>query len=84
MFVQDKSTDDNNIYPLYLCTIDGKGKEFITSGKGKKSPEKEKKELKRIYKTITKPWVKLDLILEGVSAAGATPVFFIVDTKLTI
>lgn len=75
------TAEDHNIYLLYLCTVDGKGKEFISVTPGKKDSEKE---LKRIYKIITKPWVTLNLILEGVSADGAAPVFFIVDTKLTI
>lgn len=61
--------------------MDGKGKEFINVG-GKKG--KGEKELKRIYKLLTRPWISLDLILEGVPVAGGTPIFFIVDTKLTI
>ena len=80
LFSKDASApEDHNIYTLYLCTIDGKGKEFIpTTGKVKKS----EKELKKIYKTLTKPWVTLDLIVEGVPVSGGSPIYFIVDTEL--
>ncbi len=78
LFVKDLSSDDSNVYVIFLCTVDGKGVEFF--GKGKQST----KELKQIYKKLTKPWVQLDLVLEGVPAAGATPTFFIVDTKLAL
>lgn len=86
LFSKDAAVpEDHNIYTLYLCTVDGKGKEFLPapSGKGKKG-EKEPKELKKIYKVLTKPWVTLDVILEGVPVTGGTPIFFIVDTKLTL
>jgi hypothetical protein len=86
LFSKDASApEDHNIYTLYVCTIDGKGKEFIPlpSGKSKKG-EKGPKELKRVYNVLTKPWITLDAIVEGVSAAGGVPIFFVVDTKLTL
>ena len=79
--------EDPNIYTLYLCTIDGKGKEFLPTppaAKGKKVEKEPSKELKRIYKVLTQPWTTLNVALEGVAVAGGSPVFFIVDTKLNL
>ncbi len=79
LFVKDTTSEDSNIYVLFLCTVDGKGVEFFP-GKGKQNA----KELKQIYKKLVKPWVTLDLLLEGVPVSGGSPTFFIVDTKLNL
>lgn len=80
LFTKDAiNTEDHNVYPLYLCTIDGRGKEFLPDPDDSSTP----KELKKIYKTITKPWFILDLALEPVVSEGKS-VFFIVDTKLKL
>lgn len=85
LFTKDATTpEDPNIYTLYLCTIDGKGEEFLPPPPSAKGKKEEPKELKKIYKMLTKPWVTLDLTLEGVPVSGGTPVFFIVDTKLNL
>lgn len=78
-FVKDESSSDSSVYVLFLCTVDGKGAEFLPS-KGKQN----EKDLKNVYKKLVKPWVVLDLIVEGVPVSGGSPTFFIVDTKLTI
>lgn len=85
LFVKDQSvTTDSNLYIIFLCTIDGKGKEFLNVDLGREAPsEKTIKRLKNIYKYITRPWVVIDMVVEGVEVAGSQPVFFIVDTKLT-
>jgi len=80
LFTKDANNpDDHNVYPLYLCTIDGRGKEFFPDPDDSSTPA----ELKKIYKTITRPWFVLDLALEPVVSDGKS-VFFIVDTKLTL
>eukprot|EP00826_Nyctotherus_ovalis_P050720 TRINITY_DN6251_c0_g2_i13.p1 TRINITY_DN6251_c0_g2~~TRINITY_DN6251_c0_g2_i13.p1 ORF type:complete len:390 (-),score=150.36 TRINITY_DN6251_c0_g2_i13:162-1331(-) len=80
LFAKDfANSDDHSVYPLYLCNIDGRGKEFLPDADDEGTP----KELKRIYKTITKPWFVLDLVLEPVVSEGKS-VFFIVDTRLTL
>eukprot|EP00826_Nyctotherus_ovalis_P009668 TRINITY_DN1255_c0_g1_i2.p1 TRINITY_DN1255_c0_g1~~TRINITY_DN1255_c0_g1_i2.p1 ORF type:complete len:350 (-),score=144.99 TRINITY_DN1255_c0_g1_i2:204-1253(-) len=80
LFTKDAANpDDHNVYPLYLCTIDGRGNEFFPDPDDTSTP----KELKRIYKAITKPWFVLDLALEPVVSEGKS-VFFIVDTRLTL
>ena len=86
LFVKDKSDPkDGNLYIFFLCTVEGKGEEFINVDLGRDAPSDESlKKLKRIYKMLTKPCQELDLLVEPVQAAGKQPVFFIVDTKLTI
>eukprot|EP00826_Nyctotherus_ovalis_P009670 TRINITY_DN1255_c0_g1_i5.p1 TRINITY_DN1255_c0_g1~~TRINITY_DN1255_c0_g1_i5.p1 ORF type:complete len:406 (-),score=164.50 TRINITY_DN1255_c0_g1_i5:181-1398(-) len=80
LFTKDATnSEDHNVYPLYLCNIDGRGNEFFPDPDDADTP----KELKRIYKTITKPWFVLNLALEPVVSEGKS-VFFIVDTKLTL
>lgn len=80
LFAKDAvNSEDHNVYPLYLCTIDGRGNEFLPDPDDSSTP----KELKKIYKTITKPWFILDLALEPVVTEGKS-VFFIVETKLTL
>ena len=79
--VKDANSDkDNDIYPLFLCSIDGKGKEFFSSLKEKNPLDK----LKEVKKLLLKPWFYLDAIIESVTASEGNQVFFIVDTKLTI
>ena len=79
MFTKDFiDENDHDIYPIYLCNIEGKGDEFIPSHvKGNY------KELKKIYKVLIKPWFHLDLIVEPV-VTGTNVLLFIVDTKLII
>lgn len=80
LFTKDAtSPEDHDIYPVYLCTIDGKGKDFLPDPDLSSTQQ----ELKRIYKTIIKPWYALDLALEPVITDGK-PVFFIVDTRLKL
>lgn len=85
MFVQDKSTKDPSLYTLFLCTMEKKGAEFIDIGLGREHPSEEQiSKLKQIAKTLKNPWVTLNLMVEAVDVTGKQPVFFIVDTKLTI
>ena len=86
LFVKDKSVaTDSNLYILFFCTIEGKCAEFIDVKLGREQPtEQHLKELKKIYKTLTQPWVALDLMVEVVEVAGKQPVYFLVDTALTI
>lgn len=86
LFVQDKSAkNDSSMYILFLCTHEGKCKEFIKLDIGREYPStKTIQELKRIYKTLVNPWVTLDLMVEQVEVAKKQPVFFLVDTTLTI
>ena len=85
-FVKDKSAaSDSNLYIVFLCTIEGKCADFFKPKLGNEEPtEKHLKELKRIYKTLTKPGVTLDAMVEFVEVSGKQPVFFMVDTVLTI
>ena len=86
LYVKDKSVlTDSNMYIVFLCTIDGKGSEFINIGLKKEKPtEMHYKALKKIYAAMTRPWNTLDLIVEAVEVAGGQSVFFIVDTQLKI
>jgi hypothetical protein len=85
LFVKDKSVADSNMYILFLCTVEGKGAEFINVDLGRDYPSDETiKKLKKIYQMITRPWMKMDLIVESAEAAGKQPVFFVVDTELNI
>ncbi len=86
LFVQDKTAkSDHNMYTIFLCTMDGKGAEFIDLDLGREYPgEKQIAELKKMSKTLTNPWVTLDLMVESTGVSGKQPVFFLVDSKLTI
>lgn len=86
MFVKDQTNQsDSNLYIVFLCSVEGRGKEFLKIDLGKEKPEESHyKELKKIYKSITKPNVTLDLMVEAVQVSGSQPVFFVVDTELTI
>jgi len=86
LFVKDKSvTKDSNMYILFLCSVEGKGKEFINLSLGREYPSEEDfKKLKKIYKTLTRSWQEIDLVVESVEASGNQPVCFIVDTELNI
>jgi len=86
LYVKDKSVmDDTNMYIVFLCTIDGKGSEFIDIGLNKdKVTEEHYKTLKNIYKKMTRPWNVLDLVVEAVEVAGGQIVYFVVDTVLKI
>ena len=86
LFVQDKSVkNDTSMYIVFLCTLEGRGADFIKLDLGHEYPtEKTLGELKRIYKTLTNPFVTLDMMVESVEVASKQPVFFAVDTTLTI
>lgn len=86
LFVKDKSVaKDSNMYTLFLCSVEGKGQEFINIDLGKDYPTEETfKKLKKIYKMITRPWLEMDLVVEAVEVTGNQPVCFIVDTELSI
>ncbi len=76
---------DTNLYIVFLCSVEGRGKEFLKIDLGREKPEeKHYKELKRIYKILTRPWTTLDLMVETVQVTGGQPIFFIIDTELTI
>ena len=86
LFVKDKSvTNDSNMYIFFLCSVEGKGEEFINVPLGRDYPSDETlKKLKKVYQLLTRPWMKMDMIVESVEATGKQPVFFIVDTELNI
>jgi len=86
LYLKDKSVmNDTNMYIVFLCTIDGKGSDFIDVGlKKDKVTEEHYKTLKNVYKKMTRPWNSLDLIVEAVEVAGGQIVYFIVDTVLQI
>lgn len=86
LFVKDKSVKtDSNLYILFLCSVEGKGKELIPLPHGREQPTEEYfKQLNKIYKLLTRSWIELDLMVEVVEAADKQPVFFVVDTELSI
>lgn len=86
LFVKDASVStDNNLYTIFVCTADGKGKEFIKVPQGNKKPDQEYfKKLKKIYKILIKPWSILDCIVERTSAEDGQSLFFLVDTCLDL
>ena len=83
LFVKDQTnTKDNNLYICYLCTMDGKGTEFIDVPKELDLEDKSFfKKLRKLYTKLTMPWAVADLMVESVPVAGGKPVQFIVDTK---
>eukprot|EP00826_Nyctotherus_ovalis_P038281 TRINITY_DN3579_c0_g1_i8.p1 TRINITY_DN3579_c0_g1~~TRINITY_DN3579_c0_g1_i8.p1 ORF type:complete len:465 (+),score=99.23 TRINITY_DN3579_c0_g1_i8:125-1519(+) len=86
LFVKDVSVStDNNLYTIFVCTADGKGKEFIKVPQGNKKPDQEYfKKLKKIYKTLIKPWSILDCIVERINAEDGQSLFFLVNTCLDL
>ena len=86
LFVRDRSVaTDSDLYIIFVCTIDGKGKDFIKAPADRKEPDKAYfKRLKRIYKMLVRPTVTVDFMVEAVQVSGQQPVFFLVDTALTI
>ena len=85
LFAKDQSVmTDANLYKIFLCSVGGKGSEFIDLGLGNEPPEKQHlKRLKYVYKLLTRPWTILEMIVEAVQIAAGQPVLFIVDTALT-
>ena len=75
--------EDNNLYTIYLCTIDGKGKEFITF-ESEQWNDNYLKKLKTVYKQLLRPWTVLDCILEELKTDLAQSVFFLVNTSLIL
>ena len=86
LFVKDRSVAvDKTLYILFLCTLEGKGKDFLGLKLGREQPTEEHyKALRRTYKMMTRPWAEMDLVVEPVQVAGAQPVFFVVDSELAI
>lgn len=86
LYVQDKSVkNDTSMYTLFASTLEDNCPDLIKLDLGRDYPnEKSLTELKRIYKTMTNPWVTLDLMVECREAGGKQPVFFVVDSALTI
>lgn len=86
LFVKDATApEDKSLYMIFICTLEGKGKEFLDLDLGRDQPtEDHYKRLKRVYKMLTRSWVELDLMVESIQVAGAQPVFFLVDTELKI
>ncbi len=84
MFVKDcTAPEDKSLYMVFLCTLEGKGKEFIDLDLGREQPTEEHyKKLKQIHKLLTRSWVEVDMMVESIQVAGAQPVFFLVDTEL--
>lgn len=71
--------NDANTYILYMCTIDGKGKEFLPNPELASTIE----ELKNIREKLMRPWFVLDFAIVPIKNK-ANLVFFIVNTKLKI
>eukprot|EP01022_Parablepharisma_sp_SALTPOND_P004155 TRINITY_DN1183_c0_g1_i1.p1 TRINITY_DN1183_c0_g1~~TRINITY_DN1183_c0_g1_i1.p1 ORF type:complete len:491 (-),score=80.70 TRINITY_DN1183_c0_g1_i1:3175-4647(-) len=85
LYVQDKAAKDTDMYILMVSTLEDKCPDFIKLDLGREYPsEKSLTELKRIYKTLTNPFVTLDMMVEVHEVAAKQPVFFVVDTALTI
>lgn len=86
LFVKDKSVKtDTNMYMIFLCTVDNRGKEFIKAPVGRKKPDETYlKRLKRIYKMLTRPWTVLDCTIEAVNTREGQPIFFLVNTELDL
>jgi len=84
LYAQDKTAKDARMYILFVSTLEEKCPDFIKLDLGREYPtDKAIMELKRIYKTLTNPFVTLDLMLEIVDT-GKQKVFHVVDTALTI
>ena len=85
LYVQDKAVKDTSMYILMISTLEDKCPDFVKLDLGREYPtEKAFNELKRIYKALTNPFVTLDMMVEVHEAGGKQPVFFVVDTALTI
>jgi hypothetical protein len=85
LYVQDKTAKDTSMYIVFVSTMEDKCPDFIKLDLGHEYPsDKALTELKRIYKTLTNPFVTLDMMVEVHDVAGKQPVFYVVDTALTI
>jgi hypothetical protein len=85
LYVQDKDSKDTSMYILMVSTLGSKSPNFINLNLGHEYPtEKGLNELKRIYKSITNEYVSLNVVVEVQEVARKQPVFFIIDTALTI
>jgi len=86
LFIKDENEpNDSTMYKIYICTLDGTGKEFIETPKGKAEPDEEYyQKLKKIHTTITQPWATLDAIVEVKDTNQKTPILFLTHTKLNI
>eukprot|EP00826_Nyctotherus_ovalis_P003595 TRINITY_DN10737_c0_g2_i16.p1 TRINITY_DN10737_c0_g2~~TRINITY_DN10737_c0_g2_i16.p1 ORF type:complete len:222 (+),score=18.04 TRINITY_DN10737_c0_g2_i16:207-872(+) len=84
LLVKDSSNkSDNNLYTIYLCTIDGRGSEFIKFGSNKWE-DAYLKQFKKVCKQLVRPWVVLDCMIEELKTNLGQSVFFLVNTSLTL
>eukprot|EP00831_Metopus_contortus_P032032 TRINITY_DN25979_c0_g1_i2.p1 TRINITY_DN25979_c0_g1~~TRINITY_DN25979_c0_g1_i2.p1 ORF type:complete len:143 (+),score=27.18 TRINITY_DN25979_c0_g1_i2:317-745(+) len=86
LFVKDQvNLKDTNLYVIFLCTLQGNGKEFFKKNLGTTRPtEKDIRELKVISKKMTRPHSFLDAVVVETAGPQKHPIFFLVDTELTI
>lgn len=85
LYVHDKDSKDSSMYILMVSTLGDKCPDFISHDLGHEYPSrKDFAELKRIYKAITNPLVSLNMVVEVQEVARKQPVFFVIDTVLTI
>ncbi len=83
--MKDATSRADAINVIFLCTLDGRGAEFINLPTGRKSPDKAYvKYLKRVHKELTRPWAVLDCVVESFEAANKQTFLFLVDTALNI
>jgi hypothetical protein len=85
-YAKDSSVLYNDtVYTLSLCTITGKGNEFIDIGLQREKPTKKHyTSLKKIYKTITRPWNALRIGIEAIDIGMNKKIYLITNTKLKI
>eukprot|EP00826_Nyctotherus_ovalis_P057616 TRINITY_DN7886_c0_g1_i20.p1 TRINITY_DN7886_c0_g1~~TRINITY_DN7886_c0_g1_i20.p1 ORF type:complete len:398 (-),score=126.30 TRINITY_DN7886_c0_g1_i20:126-1319(-) len=80
-FVKDLKGDrENRVHALFLCSVDGRGREFFGEQGGKTLVER----MKESSKYFLKPWYHLDAVVEAVANAEGRQNLFIVDTKLIV
>jgi len=71
LYVQDKTAKDTSMYIVFVSTMEDKCPDFIKLDLGHEYPsDKALTELKRIYKTLTNPFVTLDMMVEVHDVAG--------------
>lgn len=80
LFCKDNSDEENyNIYILYLCSIDGLGKEFIDHER-KFKPE----DFETLRRMIERPDTVLHLLVKAVKTTETQVMYFIMKTALNI
>jgi len=85
-FAKDSSiSNDDSMFTLNLCTVTGKGSEFIDIGLNREQPNKiHYKCLKRICKAIKKAWNVLKLGIEAIDIGMNERIYFITGSKLKL